>query len=175
MTDEHSPTGSRAGPWLAWALLGVVAGSACQLQQRQLWSAASYGALLAGAVLVLLLWSAVRRRTAWPRIWPVLPAAAVLQMATLNGAQALGLGDRVGSLLPGKEADLICVDLSRPASQPVHSPISQLVYATSRDQVTDVWVAGRHLLEAGQPTLADSSAILARAAAWGDKLRTGNG
>lgn len=102
----------------------------------------------------------------------VLPAAAILRMATLNGAQALGLGDRVGSLLPGKEADLICVDLSRPASQPVYSPISQLVYATSRDQVTDVWVAGQQLLEAGQPTIADTDAILARAAAWGDKLRS---
>ncbi len=105
----------------------------------------------------------------------VLPAAAVLQMATLNGAQALGLGDRIGSLLPGKEADLICVDLSRPASQPVHSPISQLVYATSRDQVTDVWVAGRQLLKGGQPTIADNDGILARATAWGDKLRSGNG
>jgi 5-methylthioadenosine/S-adenosylhomocysteine deaminase len=105
----------------------------------------------------------------------VLPAAAVLQMATLNGAQALGLGDRIGSLLPGKQADLICVDLSRPASQPVHSPISQLVYATSRDQVTDVWVAGRQLLNAGQPTVADSDGILARAAAWGDQLRGRNG
>jgi len=104
----------------------------------------------------------------------VLPAAAILRMATLNGAQALGLGDRIGSLVPGKEADLICVDLSRPASQPVHSPISQLVYATSRDQVTDAWVAGQHLLEAGQPTVADSGAILARAAAWGDKLRGGH-
>ena len=105
----------------------------------------------------------------------VLPAAAILRMATLNGAQALGLGDRVGSLLPGKEADLICVDLSLPASQPVHSPISQLVYATSRDQVTDVWVAGRQLLEAGQPAIADSDAILARAAAWGNKLRSRHG
>jgi 5-methylthioadenosine/S-adenosylhomocysteine deaminase len=105
----------------------------------------------------------------------VLPAAAILRMATLNGAQALGLGDQVGSLLPGKEADLICVDLSRPASQPVYCPISQLVYATCRDQVTDVWVAGQQLLEAGQPTIVDSDAILARAAAWGNKLRRGHG
>jgi 5-methylthioadenosine/S-adenosylhomocysteine deaminase len=105
----------------------------------------------------------------------VLPAAAILRMATLNGAQALGLGDRLGSLLPGKEADLICVDLSRPASQPVHCPISQLVYATCRDQVTDVWVAGQQLLEGGQPTIVDSDGILARAAAWGNKLRRGNG
>ncbi len=100
----------------------------------------------------------------------VVPAAEVLRMATLNGARALGLGDRVGSLEPGKEADLICVDLSRPASQPVFSPISQLVYTTSRDQVTDVWIAGQHLLEAGRPLVADSEAILARASAWADKL-----
>ena len=105
----------------------------------------------------------------------VAPAAAILRMATLSGAQALGLADRVGSLQPGKDADLICVDLSRPASQPVFSPISQLVYAASRDQVTDVWVAGLQLLEAGQPLVADSDAILARAAAWGEKLRSGHG
>lgn len=101
-----------------------------------------------------------------------LPAAKILQMATLNGAAALGIADRIGSLLPGKEADLICVDLSRPATQPVYSPISQLVYSASRDQVTDVWVAGQHLLDNGLPTIADRHAILSRAAAWGDKLRS---
>ncbi len=105
----------------------------------------------------------------------VLPASVVLQMATLNGACALGLGDRVGSLVPGKEADLVCVDLARPATQPVHSPVSQLVYAASRDQVTDVWVAGQHLLHEGRAVLADTDAILGRAAAWGDKLGNGNG
>ncbi|MDH5275801.1 MAG: TRZ/ATZ family hydrolase [Gammaproteobacteria bacterium] len=103
-----------------------------------------------------------------------LPAAMILQMATLNGAAALGLADRIGSLLPGKEADLICVDLSRPATQPVYSPISQLVYSTTRDQVTDVWVAGQQLLDGGRPTLADSGSILARAAAWGNKLQNGH-
>ena len=104
-----------------------------------------------------------------------MPVSAVLQMATLNGARALGLGDRVGSLVPGKEADMICVDLAGAASQPVYSPVSQLVYTASRDQVTDVWVAGQQLLEKGVPTLADSRAILARAAAWGNKLRTRHG
>jgi 5-methylthioadenosine/S-adenosylhomocysteine deaminase len=103
-----------------------------------------------------------------------LPAAMILQMATLNGAAALGIADRIGSLLPGKEADLICVDLSRPATQPVYSPISQLVYSTTRDQVTDVWVAGQQLLDGGRPTIADSGSILARAAAWGSKLQNGH-
>lgn len=104
-----------------------------------------------------------------------LPAASILQMATLNGARALGLADRIGSLLPGKEADLICVDLARPATQPVYSPVSQLVYSASRDQVTDVWVAGEHLLNEGRPTRADSDSILGRAAAWGDKLGNNRG
>jgi 5-methylthioadenosine/S-adenosylhomocysteine deaminase len=105
----------------------------------------------------------------------VVTAAEVLRMATLSGARALGLGDRVGSLEPGKEADLICVDFSRPASQPVFSPISQLVYTASRDQVTDVWIAGRQLLEDGKPLIADSKAILGRASAWADKLRSTHG
>ena len=96
---------------------------------------------------------------------------AVLRMATLNGARALGLGDRIGSLVPGKAADLICVDLARAGSQPVHNPISQLVYAVSRDQVSDAWVAGEHLLEGGQPTRADVAGILGRAAAWGSTLQ----
>ncbi len=100
----------------------------------------------------------------------VLPAAAVLAAATLQGARALGLGDRTGSLIPGKAADITCVDLNRAATQPVHCPVSQLVYAASRDQVTDVWVGGEHLLVDGQPTRADVDSILGRAAAWGRKL-----
>ncbi len=100
----------------------------------------------------------------------VAPAAAVLSMATLNGAQALGLRDRIGSLLAGKEADVICVDLSAAATQPVYDPVSQLVYATSSDQVSDVWVAGRQLLSGGQPMMADAALILARAEAWRMRL-----
>jgi 5-methylthioadenosine/S-adenosylhomocysteine deaminase len=57
----------------------------------------------------------------------------------------------------------------------VHSPISQLVYAAARDQVTDVWVAGQHLVEEGHALLADTDAILGRAAAWGAKLGSSNG
>lgn len=104
-----------------------------------------------------------------------LPAAAILRMATLGGAEALGLGDRIGSLEPGKEADLICVDLARPATQPMYSPISQLVYAASRDQVTDSWVAGRQLLSEGRAINMDSGAIMAHAAAWAAKLGRNNG
>ena len=74
-----------------------------------------------------------------------------------------------------RQGAMVCVDLARPATQPVHSPISQLVYAASRDQVTDVWVAGQHLLREGQALIADREAILGRAAAWGKKLGSKNG
>lgn len=102
-------------------------------------------------------------------------AASVLTMATLGGARALGLADTIGSLVPGKQADLICVDLSAPATQPVHHPISQLVYAASRDQVSDVFVAGRQLLADGVPTMVDASAIVGRAAVWQQKLGSTHG
>ncbi len=95
-----------------------------------------------------------------------IPAATALQMATLNGARALGLDNEVGSLVAGKAADMICVDLSAPSCQPVHHPLSQLVYSASRDQVSDVWVAGRQLYGDDAFLTADASAILATANDW---------
>ncbi len=94
------------------------------------------------------------------------PAAAALRMATLNGARALGLGDQIGSLTPGKWADVISVDFDRPATRPVYNPVSQLVYATSSVHVRNVWVAGRRLLEEGELKRMDLPAIMARADAW---------
>lgn len=99
-----------------------------------------------------------------------LPATRVLRMATLNGAMALGLGDRIGSLEPGKSADLICADLSPPHCQPVYDPISQLVYSAGRDQVTDLWVAGQQLLRNREPLQADQAGILDRARRWGEQI-----
>jgi 5-methylthioadenosine/S-adenosylhomocysteine deaminase len=101
-----------------------------------------------------------------------LPAAQALAMATLHGARALGLADDIGSLLPGKQADIICVDLRDPATQPVHHVISQLVYAASRSQVTDVWIAGRAVLHAGHALTIDSDETLARAQTWQERLAT---
>lgn len=89
-----------------------------------------------------------------------------LQIATLNGARALGIGDAIGSLVPGKWADLCCVDLARPHTQPVYDPAAQLVYAVSRDQVTDVWVAGRALVSQGRLTHMDIDDLLLRAHRW---------
>ena len=75
-----------------------------------------------------------------------LPAPVALRMATLDGAKALRLDDRIGSLQRGKYADFAAIDLSSVSSQPVYDPISQIVYTATRDQVTDVWVAGKRVL-----------------------------
>ena len=62
------------------------------------------------------------------------------------------------------------VDFSGPATTPVHDPVSQLVYATSAEQVREVWVAGRRLLEGGRLTSIDLSDVLARADEWAERL-----
>jgi 5-methylthioadenosine/S-adenosylhomocysteine deaminase len=100
-----------------------------------------------------------------------LPAPAALEMATLGGARALGLDGDIGSLVPGKQADMIAVDLSGPATQPLYNPLSQLVYAVSGSEVTHSWVAGRCLLSDRQLTTLDLDHILQRAATWGERIR----
>ncbi|MGA9854279.1 MAG: TRZ/ATZ family hydrolase [Gammaproteobacteria bacterium] len=101
-----------------------------------------------------------------------LPATTVLRMATLNGARALGIDRETGSLLPGKWADITAVDLSEPACQPLYNPSSQLVYATCRGQVSDVWVAGQHLLRARELTHIDLGNLMARVQHWRDRIAT---
>jgi len=102
-----------------------------------------------------------------------LPAHAALRMATLAGAKALGLEDQIGSLEKGKAADFIAVDLNRPATQPVYHVLSQLVYAAGRDQVTDVYVAGRALLREGKLLTLNEAETLTRAAEWRGKIAGG--
>ena len=103
-----------------------------------------------------------------------LPAKAALRAATLGGAQALGLGDRIGSLTPGKAADITAIDLDHMETQPVYDPISMIVYAAGRHQVSDVWVAGRPLLYDHKLTTLDSHAIRDTAKAWGRRISAGN-
>ncbi len=102
-----------------------------------------------------------------------LPAATALRMATLNGAKALGIADETGSLEIGKAADITAVDLSGIDSQPVYHPISQLVYATGREKVTHVWVAGKELVHNRELTTLDRVAILTNSAHWGEKIDPG--
>jgi 5-methylthioadenosine/S-adenosylhomocysteine deaminase len=99
-----------------------------------------------------------------------LPAAEVLRMATLGGAEALGLDEEIGSLEAGKAADLIAVDLSAPACTPVFHAESQLVYTGTEARVTHVWVDGEALLEDGRHTRLDLAATLARANRWRDRM-----
>ena len=100
-----------------------------------------------------------------------LDAASALRAATLGGANTLGLGDRIGSIEPGKQADLVLVDLDDLESQPLYHVISQLVYATGRHQVSDVWIAGRRRLRARELVDMDLPAIRANARQWRDRIR----
>jgi 5-methylthioadenosine/S-adenosylhomocysteine deaminase len=100
----------------------------------------------------------------------VLPAPRVLSMATLNGARALGLDSVTGSLRVGKWADVAAVNLKAPETWPVYNPLTQIVYAAGREQVTDVWVAGRRLLKNRQLTQLDETDVLEHAYRWKAKL-----
>ncbi|TLP61338.1 MULTISPECIES: TRZ/ATZ family hydrolase [Pseudomonas] len=99
-----------------------------------------------------------------------LDAHRALRMATLNGARALGLETLTGSLELGKAADITAFDLSGLLQQPVHDPVSQLIYATGRDCVKDVWVAGQPLLLDRRLTRMDEHALSANARAWGARI-----
>jgi 5-methylthioadenosine/S-adenosylhomocysteine deaminase len=97
-------------------------------------------------------------------------ASDLLRMATLEGARTLGLGEITGSLVPGKWADLCCIDLHAPRSWPVHDVATAVIYAASSQQVTDTWVAGRRLLADGRLRTMDEPAVLERAEAWAARL-----
>ncbi len=99
-----------------------------------------------------------------------IPARTALRMATLNGARALGLDADIGSLEPGKWADITAIRLDGIETQPLFDPISDLVYAASRHQVSDVWVGGRQLLKARQLTTLDLDDISQKARHWREKL-----
>jgi len=91
-------------------------------------------------------------------------------MATLNGACALGLEREIGSLAPGKAADIVAVDLGAAELQPCYDPISQLVYAAGREHVSHVWIGGEIRLDAGVLTGLDPAEMSARAASWRERI-----
>jgi len=95
-----------------------------------------------------------------------LDAATALHAATLGGAKALGFDQAVGSIEVGKQADLVCVDLGQLETQPLHHVISQLIYATGRHQVSDVWIAGRARLQSRELVDIDVDALIANAKQW---------
>jgi 5-methylthioadenosine/S-adenosylhomocysteine deaminase len=100
-----------------------------------------------------------------------MPAQATLRAATLGGAEALGLDARIGSLVPGKQADFVAVDLAGVNAVPCYDPVSHLLYAVGREAVTDVWVGGTRVVDGRILVTADEHAIVARARLWQERLQ----
>lgn len=98
-----------------------------------------------------------------------LAAPDAIKMATLNGAKTLGIDHKVGSIEAGKEADIIAIDMNHLFTQPIYNPMSHLVYAANRLQVSDVWVAGKQLLDKGEFTELDVEKTIANAQPWAEK------
>lgn len=99
-----------------------------------------------------------------------LNAHEALRMATLNGAQALGLESKIGSIEPGKEADLCAIRLDSLELSPCYDPVSHLVYSAGREHVSDVWVAGRARVAHGQLIENNETDLLKLAALWQNKI-----
>jgi 5-methylthioadenosine/S-adenosylhomocysteine deaminase len=99
------------------------------------------------------------------------PAHEALRLATIRPARALGLGAEVGSLVPGKSADLTAVELSGPELEPCYDPASHLVYAAGREHVTHVWVAGRPLVADRKLLTLDDAQLREIAERWGPRVK----
>ncbi|RKZ40648.1 MAG: TRZ/ATZ family hydrolase [Gammaproteobacteria bacterium] len=98
------------------------------------------------------------------------PAATALSMATINGAKALGIDNLTGSLVAGKSADVVAINMLDIETQPIYNPLSQLAYAVGRDKVTDVWVAGKHLMKSRTLTSLDVHEIKSKTYSWREKI-----
>jgi 5-methylthioadenosine/S-adenosylhomocysteine deaminase len=101
------------------------------------------------------------------------PAMTALKMATINAARALDMERTIGSLTPGKAADITAIDLDSVETCPVYDPVSQIVYAAGREQVSDVWVAGKQLLKSRQLLTLDIAQIKQSASEWRGKIAAG--
>ncbi len=89
-------------------------------------------------------------------------AETVVKMATISGAESIGCGHITGSLEPGKSADIIIVDTRKPHLTPVYSPVSHLAYAVTGADVTDVIIAGKHVVKNRQIQYLDVDEIMNR-------------
>ena len=93
----------------------------------------------------------------------VMPPEQALEMATLRGAEALLLETAIGSIEPGKRADLVLYDLDTPEWRPLLNPVNNLVYAATGASVRTVVIDGRVVLDDGQLTTLDERAVYERA------------
>ena len=101
----------------------------------------------------------------------LMPARGVFAQATIEGARALGLADRIGSIEPGKEGDLVIVDLDRPHLVPLHDIYAHLVYAIGRDDVRTVLIQGRVVMRDRQLTTIDERAAMEEVAELASRAR----
>ena len=101
-----------------------------------------------------------------------MPAETVLEMATINGARALGLADQISSIEVGKKADLIALDLGSLNTQPLYDPVAQIVYAASSRQVSHVWIDGVAQLRDSEFCHLDNDELIATASAWANKIKS---
>ena len=104
-----------------------------------------------------------------------IPAETALELATLTGAQALGVGDEIGSLEPGKKADLVLFDTQRPEWQTLFNPINNLVYNADGRSIHTVIVDGRVVVDAYRQSFVDEARLFSQVQEMGEKLlaRTG--
>ncbi len=104
-----------------------------------------------------------------------IPAETALEMATLMGARALGLGDELGSIEPGKKADLVLFDTKRPEWQALWNPINNLVYSADGRSVHTVVVDGRVVVDAYRQSFADEGRLFAKMHEIGERLQASTG
>ena len=102
-------------------------------------------------------------------------AHSTLHAATMGGAKAMGLDAKIGSLEVGKCADLICVDLAQIETQPVFEPVSHLVYAANRSQVSDVWINGVQKMNQRELVAMDVPELLRKAESWRRRMDAARG
>ena len=100
-----------------------------------------------------------------------LPAATVLELATRGGARALGMERRLGSLEPGKRADVLIVGMSHARQTPLYDPVSHLIYVTRGDDVETTIVNGKVLMENRRVLTLDEGKVLAEARRLADEVR----
>jgi 5-methylthioadenosine/S-adenosylhomocysteine deaminase len=105
----------------------------------------------------------------------LIPAETALEMATLTGAHALGIGDELGSIEPGKKADLVLFDTQRPEWQTLFNPVNNLVYNADGRSVHTVIVDGRVVVEAYQQSFVNEPQLFAKLQEIGEKLQARTG
>ena len=123
-----------------------------------------------GDMIELMRWALATARIRNGRIDDTWQPEQVFDMATINGARALGLGDEIGSLAVGKKADFVVVDFRRAHLMPAPDPLGNLVHTGMGRDVEHVFVDGRAIVRDGRAALVDQEAILAEATRVAQKL-----